>query len=81
MTTSKELKAAAAVLMGRYGNGSERMEKLRKDGLDPTVVQNIVNQLIDGSYMQEAEEINTDEFLQLDVDLSSVKGIILCLSQ
>ena len=79
MTNSrKELQAAAKVLMGQYGNGSERIEKLKGIGLDPANVQNIVNQLIDGTYCAE-EAIDTDEFLTVEVDLARYKGMILCL--
>lgn len=81
MTNSrKELQAAAKVLMGQYGNGSERIEKLKGIGLDPANVQNIVNQLIDGTYCtEELESIDTDEFLTVEVDLARYKGMILCL--
>ena len=81
MTNSrKELQAAAQVLMGQYGNGLERIEKLKGIGLDPASVQNIVNQLIDGTYCtEEVEAIDTDEFLTVEVDLARYKGMILCL--
>lgn len=78
---NEEQKAAAKVLMGQYGNGNERIEKLRKAGVEPKAVQKIVNELIEGTYLQDVESINTNDFIELDVDLSSVKGIILCVSQ
>lgn len=34
------------VIAGAYGNGTERKEKLKKDGYDPDKVQNCVNDLL-----------------------------------
>ena len=42
---SAELSAALAVCYGEYGNGQERVNKLKKDGYDPDKVQALVNKL------------------------------------
>ena len=38
-----ELKAAYACINGTYGNGSARVAALRREGLDPAVVQSLVH--------------------------------------
>ena len=37
---------AREVIKGKYGNGSTRKQKLREEGCDPTLVQNMVNSLL-----------------------------------
>ena len=44
-----ELKAAYACINGTYGNGSARVAALRREGLDPAVVQSLVNSIMDGN--------------------------------
>ena len=41
---------AREVMDGKYGNGDERIRRLRAAGYDPYAVQNIVNQLVKDSY-------------------------------
>ena len=40
------LKAAYACINGDFGNGSERIENLKRAGFDPNVVQGLVNDLL-----------------------------------
>ncbi len=41
---------ARDVIDGRYGNGDERIRRLRAAGYDPYAVQSIVNQLLKDGY-------------------------------
>ena len=41
---------ARDVIEGRYGNGDERIRRLRAAGYDPFAIQNIVNQLVKNGY-------------------------------
>ena len=41
---------ARDVIDGRYGNGEERIRRLRAAGYDPNMVQSIVNQILKGGY-------------------------------
>ena len=41
---------ARDVINGKYGNGDERVRRLRAAGYDPTAIQNIVNQMVKGTY-------------------------------
>ena len=44
----KYLKIAQEILKGKYGNGAERKEKLKAQGLDAEFAQDVVNYLIYG---------------------------------
>ncbi|MBQ3276108.1 MAG: hypothetical protein IJH47_03500 [Oscillospiraceae bacterium] len=44
---TKELVAAYACIRGDYGNGADRVNALRRAGLDPNVVQSLVNSVLD----------------------------------
>lgn len=37
---------AMRVISGEYGNGQDRIDALKRDGYDPEVIQNCVNELI-----------------------------------
>lgn len=41
-----DLAVAYDVLNGRYGNGEERIRRLRLAGYDPVVIQSLVNSLV-----------------------------------
>ncbi len=43
-----DLAVAYDVIEGRYGNGEERVRRLRAAGYDPVVIQAIVNSLVSG---------------------------------
>lgn len=45
---SKDLAAAYDVMNGKYGNGEERIRRLRAAGYDPYAVQALVNKLVAG---------------------------------
>ena len=45
---TRELTAAYACIRGEYGNGADRVYNLRRAGLDPNVVQGLVNSLVAG---------------------------------
>ena len=41
---------ARDVLNGRYGDGEERIRRLKAAGYDPNAIQRIVNQMVKGTY-------------------------------
>ena len=43
---TREMKAAYAVMEGKYGNGDARFAALRRAGYDPQLVQDIVNGIL-----------------------------------
>lgn len=45
-----DLAVAYDVMDGKYGNGEERIRRLRAAGYNPKTIQNIVNQLVKGEY-------------------------------
>ncbi|MBR0208980.1 MAG: hypothetical protein IJQ43_08795 [Oscillospiraceae bacterium] len=47
--TSKEIQAAYACIRGDYGNGADRVAALRKAGIDPDVIQGMVNAILAGN--------------------------------
>ena len=52
---------ARDVLNGKYGNGEERVRRLRAAGYDPNAIQKIVNQMVKGTYhdpYMEAKDYN-----------------------
>lgn len=53
---TREMKAAYAVMEGKYGNGEARFAALRREGLDPNKVQRLVNGLCWG-YEKVAREV------------------------
>ena len=53
---TKELSAAYACIRGEYGNGPDRINNLRRAGLDPNAVQGLVNSVMAG-YDKTARDI------------------------
>lgn len=51
MKTNHEI--ALEVIKGKWGAGDARKEKLEKAGYDYYVIQNIVNSILDGTYVEE----------------------------
>ena len=45
---TRELKAAYACIRGDYGNGADRTTNLLRAGYDPTLVQSLVNGIMNG---------------------------------
>ena len=48
VSTAEMHDAAKKVIRGEYGNGPDRVERLKKDGYDPDAIQNLVNDSISG---------------------------------
>ena len=75
-------KIAYEVLMGIWGNGSERRQRLTEAGYDYDAVQSIVNALVEGRDIPQ-ETVQTElkiigtHYLDIDVDLNEYKGINL----
>lgn len=73
---------AYEVLMGKWGNGTERRRRLTEAGYSFEAVQTIVNALVEGKDIP--EESRTTElkiigthFMDIEVDLKKYKGINL----
>ena len=85
---TKELAAAYEVIRGTYGNGADRVAGLKKDGLDPNVVQGLVNSLlagydkvardvINGKYGNDAARIaNLRKAGYSDAEISSIQTLV-----
>ena len=83
-----ELKAAYACIRGEYGNGSDRVANLRRAGLDPNVVQGLVNSLmaghdkvardvINGKYGNDSARIvNLRRAGYSDADINSIQNLV-----
>ena len=73
MKTNQQI--AAEVLMGKWGNGEDRKNRLRKAGYNPSAVQSIVNALVEGDAIpcqdkETAINITGTETLKIEIDLS-----------
>ncbi|MBO7261212.1 MAG: hypothetical protein J6U97_06990 [Bacteroidaceae bacterium] len=68
---------AIEVLEGKWGNGSERKERLIKSGYNYDDVQGIVNALIHDGYLNKPEQSVTPDpdILSIDYDPQKYKGI------
>lgn len=64
--------AACEVLEGKYGNGTERYERLTAEGFNYDAVQSIVNVLI-----KDRNRKDPGVFLEVEVDLSKYAGLNL----
>ncbi len=56
-----EQSVAYDVLNGKYGNGEDRIRRIRAAGYDPVAIQKIVNEMVRGSYRDpymEAKDYN-----------------------
>lgn len=85
---TKELTAAYACIRGEYGNGSDRVANLRKAGLDPNVVQGLVNSVMAGHDKVAHDVImgkygnNTDRIINLrkagysDADINAIQTLV-----
>ena len=67
---------AAEVLMGKWGNGLERRQRLEAAGYDYAAIQSIVNALISGS-APPADTVDSGRYLEVVVDLKEYDGIQL----
>ena len=66
---------ACEVVLGKWGNGRERMERLTAAGYDAEAVQSIVNAIIWDGYTE--PEPAGEKFLEVEVDLDEYAGINL----
>ena len=62
----REMAAAQDIIQNgdksRYGNGQHRIEMLRRDGLDPNRVQNIINNILEpGQHQPQRERLTYDQ--------------------
>ena len=79
MKTNQQI--ATEVLMGKWGNGTDRRKRLTEAGYSYDDVQSIVNALVEGRAVpeenpQELKIIGT-HFMDIEVDLNEYKGINL----
>lgn len=78
MKTNQEV--AVEVIMGKWGNGADRRNRLTKAGYNFENVQSIVNALCSGDYddfLIEPEKvcITGNDIMEVEIDLSMYKGI------
>lgn len=68
---------AVEVLMGKWGNGKERNERLTAAGYDARAIQSIVNALVaDGTFPGGSEpEITGTETLEIEFDISKYNSL------
>lgn len=71
------LEIAKEVISGLWGNGDARARNLAAEGYDYTAIQHIVNRLIKGEKVDDELQVDYTDFLEVEVDLSKVKGIKL----
>ena len=86
MTTLANMKTnqqiAYEVLMGKWGNGADRKNRLTKAGYNYNAVQTIVNALVAGKTIEPEIDTNSikiigTKYMDIEVDLSEYKGINL----
>lgn len=65
-TTTKKTnnEVAREVLQGKWGNGQDRINKLKAAGYDPSAVQKIVNSLISGTSQAKSVNVIAKEVIQ-----------------
>ena len=78
--TNQEI--ANEVLMGLWGNGQDRRNRLTQAGYNYDSVQSIVNALVEGKPIPEEKVQNQltiigTHFMDIEVDLNKYKGINL----
>lgn len=77
MLTNQEL--ALEILAGKWGNGTERREKVTAAGYDYMTVQSIVNALVKDGYLnkpeKEPEQSTSRKLLEIDYDPQTCEGI------
>lgn len=78
MKTNQQI--AAEVLMGQWGNGIERKERLAKAGYNYNAIQSIVNALVAGNAVQPEDEkseikITGTETMKVTLDLTKYNSI------
>lgn len=78
MKSVKEI--AQEVIAGLWGNGDERRRRLTEAGYDYDVIQQAVNDLLNGNEITEPQPSVTDDgVLEVSVDLNTTRQIRLIL--
>lgn len=78
MKSVKEI--AQEVIAGLWGNGDERRRRLAEAGYDYNVIQQAVNDLLNGNEIDEPAPVSTDgEVLEVSVDLHKYAAVKLIL--
>lgn len=78
MKSIKEI--AQEVIAGLWGNGDERRLRLTEAGYDYDVIQQAVNDLLNGNEITEPQPSVTDDgVLEVSVDLNTTRQIRLIL--
>lgn len=72
------LECAYRVIGGAYGVGQERKDKLRAQGYDPTIVQEIVNDLLDSELsFDPTAAYKSERTLEVEIDLRKYDSLML----
>ena len=68
---------AIEVLMGKWGNGRDRINRLTAAGYNPSAVQSIVDCLVENGYFPETVEVELTgtETLEVDFDITKYNAI------
>lgn len=75
-TLTTNQKIAIEVIAGKWGNGSERRERLSKAGYDYSAIQTIVNSLLaDGTLPKEETRITGTETKTITIDLTKYNSL------
>lgn len=77
MKSVKEI--AQEVIAGLWGNGEERRRRLTEAGYDYDVIQQAVNDLLNGNDVDDTELPTNDGVLEVVVDLKTTTAIKLIL--
>lgn len=80
MKTNQQI--AYEVLMGKWGNGADRKNRLTKAGYNYNAVQTIVNALVEGKTIEPEQDTSElkiigTKYMDIEVDLNTYKGINL----
>ena len=67
-----ELRAAYSCLYGEFGNGDERVRRLRAAGYDPARVQNLVNELV--KYESVAKDVIAGKYGNGDARINNLRA-------
>lgn len=77
MKSVKEI--AQEVIAGLWGNGEERRRRLTEAGYDYNVIQQAVNDLLNGNDVDDTEPTGNNGVLEVVVDLKTTTAVKLIL--
>lgn len=78
MARKSDREIAVEVIVGKWGDGNERIVNLTNAGYSASKIQSIVNQIAhDLSVYEQAEKHYGKEILEVDVDLSKYGALVL----